>query len=461
MQFLSSFFILFAFFVPLTLSRYSEEQLNEISSGLSSEEDGQRISITYEQEGDSNDQNIWAVLVAGSSGWFNYRHQADICHAYHTLINHGMAKERIITMMFDDIANNKHNPYKGKIFNEPGGKDVYKGVKIDYRGSEVNPQNFEAVLLGDKLRSGGKPVLKSTKNDKVFVYFADHGAVGLIGFPQADLTVKDLTQTLTAMHAKKMYGELTFYLEACESGSMFDHTLAKSLKIYAVTAANAEESSWGCFCETDFLPGNCLGDLFSVNWIQDSDQENLSTETLRTQFGIVRQKTNTSHVMHYGDLLIEDEHVAEFMGNKHAPKRIGRTESPHNYPMFPSRDIPLMMMARRQNESHEIGHNLHVAWKKRSFLEEQIKQIVHKLVHDANNRRHVLTIYPQKIRDLDCHHEVVHTFSNFCFKFSENPYALKYAYVFVNLCERPELDAERIKMALVEQCADVELSGVI
>lgn len=24
----------------------------------------------------------WAVLVAGSSGYSNYRHQADICHAY-------------------------------------------------------------------------------------------------------------------------------------------------------------------------------------------------------------------------------------------------------------------------------------------------------------------------------------------------------------------------------------------
>ncbi len=26
---------------------------------------------------------IWAVLVAGSDGFFNYRHQADVCHAYH------------------------------------------------------------------------------------------------------------------------------------------------------------------------------------------------------------------------------------------------------------------------------------------------------------------------------------------------------------------------------------------
>ena len=25
---------------------------------------------------------LWAVLVAGSQGYFNYRHQADVCHSY-------------------------------------------------------------------------------------------------------------------------------------------------------------------------------------------------------------------------------------------------------------------------------------------------------------------------------------------------------------------------------------------
>lgn len=49
----------------------------------------------------------WAVLVAGSNGWFNYRHQADVCHAYQILHNHGIPDTNIIVMMYDDIANNK------------------------------------------------------------------------------------------------------------------------------------------------------------------------------------------------------------------------------------------------------------------------------------------------------------------------------------------------------------------
>ncbi|MCH1932685.1 C13 family peptidase, partial [Shewanella sp. A25] len=61
--------------------------------------------------------DTWVVLVAGSNGWYNNRHQADICHAYHILIQKGVKKERIITMLFDDIANSSYNPDYGSIKN--------------------------------------------------------------------------------------------------------------------------------------------------------------------------------------------------------------------------------------------------------------------------------------------------------------------------------------------------------
>ena len=46
----------------------------------------------------------WAVLVAGSSGWDNYRHQADVCHAYQILHKNGIPDSNIVVMMYDDIA---------------------------------------------------------------------------------------------------------------------------------------------------------------------------------------------------------------------------------------------------------------------------------------------------------------------------------------------------------------------
>lgn len=71
----------------------------------------------------------WAVLVAGSNTYANYRHQADVFHAYQVLKKNGFAQDRIITFAYDDIANNIKNPIKGKVFNKPSGTnpgvDVY------------------------------------------------------------------------------------------------------------------------------------------------------------------------------------------------------------------------------------------------------------------------------------------------------------------------------------------------
>ena len=78
----------------------------------------------------------WAILVAGSNTYGNYRHQADVYHAYQVLIKGGFDQNKIITLAYDDIANNIKNPFKGKVFNRPTDKepgvDVYAGVKIDY-----------------------------------------------------------------------------------------------------------------------------------------------------------------------------------------------------------------------------------------------------------------------------------------------------------------------------------------
>jgi len=70
----------------------------------------------------------WALLVAGSKDYPNYRHQANICHAYHVLKSGGLQDENIIVFMYDDIAYHKENPRPGVIINRPNGPNVYPGV---------------------------------------------------------------------------------------------------------------------------------------------------------------------------------------------------------------------------------------------------------------------------------------------------------------------------------------------
>ena len=84
---------------------------------------------------------MWVLLVAGSNGWFNYRHQADVCHAYQIVAAHGVPDDHIIVMMYDDIE----NPTPGKIINHPNGIDVYHGVPKDYVCGSVRPDIFLQV----------------------------------------------------------------------------------------------------------------------------------------------------------------------------------------------------------------------------------------------------------------------------------------------------------------------------
>ena len=68
---------------------------------------------------------LWVFLAAGSYAFFNYRHQADVCHAYHVIRNHGVPEENIITMLFDDVVHSVLNvEYDGMLFNRNGGPDV-------------------------------------------------------------------------------------------------------------------------------------------------------------------------------------------------------------------------------------------------------------------------------------------------------------------------------------------------
>jgi legumain len=93
-----------------------------------------------------------------------------------------------------------------------------------------------------------------------------------------------------------MYKEMVLYIEACESGSMFDGILANNINVYAVTAANPDESSWGTYCPPDDMVNgveinSCLGDLFSVNWMEDAEKYDPSKETLDAQFKRVLNET--------------------------------------------------------------------------------------------------------------------------------------------------------------------------
>lgn len=85
--------------------------------------------------------------------------------------------------------------------------DVYAGCAIDCKGNDVTPENYIAIITGDKrsLKGCNGRVLKSGKNDHVFLNFADHGSVGLIAFPHKYLYANTLLAAFKTMGDSKMY----------------------------------------------------------------------------------------------------------------------------------------------------------------------------------------------------------------------------------------------------------------
>jgi len=65
----------------------------------------------------------------------------------------------------------------------------------------------------------------------------------------------------------------------------------------------------------------CLGDLYSVAWMEDAERHDLTSETLERQFHALRLRTSNnfsyvqgSHVMRYGDLEIDAELAGDYQG---------------------------------------------------------------------------------------------------------------------------------------------------
>ncbi|CAI2725750.1 unnamed protein product [Schistosoma spindalis] len=409
-----------------------------------------RFNSTIEYfDNNLSDNNKWAILVAGSNGYYNYRHQADVCHAYHVLRSKGIKPEHIITMMYDDIAYNKMNPFRGKLFNDYSHRDWYKGVIIDYKGKKVNSQTFLKVLKGDR-NAGGK-VLKSGKNDDVFIYFTDHGAPGLICFPDDELYAKEFMTTLKYLYKHKRYSRLVIYIEACESGSMFQGILPPNLNIYATTAASPTESSYGTFCYDPEIDA-CLADLYSYDWIVDSQKHQLTRRTLDQQYREVKRETNLSHVQRYGDTKMGKLHVSEFQGSQN--KDLTENGEP---PMKPkdsvaSRDIPLhtlhrrIMMTNSAEEKSLLMEILGLKLKRRDLIENTMKLIV-KVMNKEKTPISKATID----QTLDCTESVYEQFKRKCFTLQQAPEVGGHFSTLYNYCAKG-YTAETINEAIIQIC---------
>merc|ERR1712224_787684 len=128
-----------------------------------------------------------------------------------------------------------------------------------------------------------------------------------------------------------MFNKLTMYLETCESGSMFEDMTVPN--VYALSASNPTESSWGSYCGSEAIVNgknvnSCLGDLFSVSWMEDADAVDTTKESLEENFQTVKTATTRSQVMQWGETGFTSDKMSEFIGNLDPSLGASKSEDP-------------------------------------------------------------------------------------------------------------------------------------
>jgi len=402
------------------------------------------------------------------------------------MLKSGIPADNIILMMQDDVAGSEENKYPGQLFNRPGNDavDVYKGCKVDYRGNIVTAKLFLSVITGDEsgVPDGGK-VLKSGPKDRVFLNFIDHGGVGIIAFPNGPLLhASQLSKALQTMQKKDMFKELLFYMEACESGSMFPD-LTESGKIFAVTASNAKESSYGYYCPSNDTVkgkhlGTCLGDLFSIAWMEDSDLGQMSMESIAEQVKRVTKRTTKSHVSTFGDASFEDEAIGTFE----------LAQAANTAPPLPDssagavdiRDIPLRL-AYAAWERAGAEYEKTKAWEKFKTVvaaREADQQLFQKIADRScagvgYGCAYSMIHSKHEMKDMECHRGLTGTLHEACPRraFHDaggwNAFNMKFSQTLVNLCEsrarlRKDLqDLEGIVRNVCEDASQTASAAVV
>lgn len=244
----------------------------------------------------------YAVLVAASEGWKNYRHQADVLGVYHYLKARGYDDDHIIMIMADDIAHNERNPLQGVVRREQSGKNLYEGVQIDYRLGNLTLSDLKQILTGEP--SEEFPVtLRSSASDNVLFFWSGHGTQ--LGWEWKD------TEHVSASFARSLFSDMQYrkmfaIVETCYSGGVAQGCTGIP-GLLLMTAANPYETSKAAAFDSELQV--YLSNTF--------------TSSLLSQFGRnphtviydlylhAFDKTNGSHVMVYnpdcyGNLYLND-----------------------------------------------------------------------------------------------------------------------------------------------------------
>lgn len=232
----------------------------------------------------------WALLVAGSKGWANYRFQADVFAMYQLLKQYGYDDEHIVLICEDDVASHSNNPYPGQLRISDTGANVYDAAAIDYRLNTLSPNDIANILQGRSSERLPK-VLSPDADDNVLVFWSSHGSPCSLDFGGSQSMTHERLRTIldNTSHRK-----LLMAVEACYSGGLGE--ACEGLPgCLLITAANPYETSHADVWSEE------VG-VFLSNGFTRGFQEAIGSNpdiSLRDMYYTLARNTSGSHVKVY------------------------------------------------------------------------------------------------------------------------------------------------------------------
>merc|ERR1712039_688110 len=228
-------------------------------------------------------------------------------------------------------------------------------------------------------------------------------------------------------------------------------------------AANAKESSWGWYCAGSGTGGDkvdgktigsCLGDEFSVRWMEDTDSANIGTETIAQQVAKVTAAVTKSHVQQYGVKTFDSEPIGDFQGNDAMEvQAVSSTASEGNG--VNSREVEVhqayykVLRAQTPQERKLAEEELASVLSRRRAADLKFGVIASTVAHGNETLAQEMLEGDISFFDAACHQAMIRKAVDHCGSFTD--YSLRYSRLFANLCAS-NAKTEDVNLAIRTAC---------
>ena len=303
-----------------------------------------------------------AIIMCGSRGYNNYRHQADLYTWTNILLNRGFKRENIITFSYNDLPILTNNTIQHTCY----GPNMYRDDFVNYTLHDASKEQFLKTLKNI-----------SNKNANILIIYINHGAYNLLSTPNTfdqPIYVDDFAEAVNTLASKVR--KICVVIEACYSGSMaFRARYAKN--VIFITAADAKQSSYSyCWCPE--LKAYTT-DEFTYHMLNYLDSSSNDRKSLKELFEDVKSKTVFSNVMSSGNMYRVQ--LKEFFGVMKKNKPVLGNTTIDNVKRIKNTIIPenkLRRIYKRVKNILYVTHGMRV--------EDYYEKILRKYKHEVTDK---------------------------------------------------------------------------